>query len=162
MGETVDIRFRQAKPADAEAILSLKQAAIESTAETYSDEQVSAWRPTEEALPVFQQAMESDQFVVLLAEEHEDVAGYGVLNIQEARIDAVFVHPERAGRGLGTSLVRQLETRAAMYGLTELDVVSSINAQPFYEALGYEPVESRTRTIDGVDLSFVAVHKTLD
>lgn len=162
MGQSGEVQFRQAKPADAEDVLAIKQAAVESTDGTYSETQVEAWRPAEGALPTFKQAMESEQFVVLLVETPEGPAGYGVLNIDEARIDAVFVEPSYAGEGLGSSLVRQLETRAQMVGLAELTVVSSLNAQPFYESLGYEPYEDRTRTIDDTDLEFVAVRRSLD
>jgi GNAT superfamily N-acetyltransferase len=162
MGQSGELQFRQAEPEDDEAVLEIKQAAIEAAGAPYSDEQIEAWRPTTEALPAFTQAMESEQFVVLLVETDDGPAGYGVLNIDEARIDAVFVAPEHAGEGLGSSLVRQLETRARMLGLEELTVVSSLNAQKFYESLGYEPAEDRTRTIDGTDLEFVAVRKQLE
>jgi len=162
MPTAADVQFRQAEPGDAADVLALKQAAIESADETYSDTQVEAWRPTEDALPVFEQAMDSDQFVVLLAETAGELAGYAVLNVAERRIDAVFVDPEYAGQGLGSSLVGQLETRARMLGLSELHVVSSLNARAFYESLGYEEVESRTRTIEGVDLDFIAVQKELE
>jgi putative acetyltransferase len=162
MGQSGEVQFRQAEPADAEAVLEIKQTAIEATRDPYSNEQVEAWRPTAEALPAFTQAMESERFVVLLVETDDGPAGYGVLNIEEARIDAVFVAPEHAGEGLGSSLVRQLETRARMLGLAELTVVSSLNARGFYELLGYEAYEDRTRTIDGTDLEFVAVRKYLD
>jgi len=162
MGTTADVQFRQAEPGDAADVLAIKQAAIESAGETYSDTQVEAWRPTEDALPAFEQAMESEQFVVLLAEAGGAPAGYAVLNVAERRIDAVFVDPEYAGMGLGSSLVGQLETRARMLGLSELHIVSSLNARPFYESLGYEEVESRTRTIEGVDLDFIAVQKELE
>jgi putative acetyltransferase len=162
MGQQGEIQFRQAEPEDAENVLEIKQAAIESTIETYSEQQVEAWRPTEEALPAFEHAMASEQFVVLLVETDSRPAGYGVLNIEAARIDAVFVEPGQAGRGLGSSLVSQLETRARMLGLDELTVVSSLNARPFYESLGYEPYEDRTRRIDGTDLGFVAVRKDLE
>jgi putative acetyltransferase len=162
MAQSDEIQFRQAVPEDAPDVLAIKQAAIENTADTYSETQVQAWRPTDEALPAFKQAMVSDQFVVLLAETADGPAGYGVLNVDEARIDAVFVDPEHAGEGLGSSLVGQLETRGQMMGLSELTVVSSLNAQPFYESLGYEVFESRTRSIDDTDLEFVAVRKTLE
>ena len=160
MGLTEEIQFRQASTDDGERVLALKQTAIESTSETYTDEQREAWRPTREALPVFQQAMESDQFVVLIAEADEPV-GYAVLNIDAARVDAVYIHPDAAGEGVGSSLLRQLENRAQMYGLSELTVVSSKNAISFYEAAGFERVETRTRTIDGVDLEFILANKSL-
>lgn len=159
MGE---VRFRQGNPDDASDVLGIKQVAIESTRGVYDDRQVEAWKPTETALSAFEQAMEDEQFVVLLVEAGDDPAGYGVLNADAGRIDAVFVEPAYTGLGLGSSLVGQLETRAQMLGLSELTVVSSLNARPFYASLGFEPFEQRTRTIDGVDLEFVAMRKTLE
>ncbi|ERH08421.1 MAG: acetyltransferase (GNAT) family [halophilic archaeon J07HX64] len=162
MCQSDDLRFRQAESEDAPDVLAIKQAAIEATADSYNQEQIQAWRPTDEALPTFKQATVNNRFVVLLAETDSGPAGYGVLNIDEARIDAVFVDPEHSRERLGSSLVSQLETRGQMVGLSELTVVSSLNAQPFYESLGYESFESRTRTIDGTDLEFVAVPKTIE
>lgn len=49
---------------------------------------------------------------MLLAETANGPTGYGVVNIDEARVDAVFVDPEHAREGLGSSLVGQLETPA--------------------------------------------------
>ncbi len=161
MGQSDEIQFRQAEPEDAPDVLEIKQAAIGATADTYSEAQIEAWRPTDEALPAFKQAMVNDQFVVLLAETADGPAGYGVLNIDDARVDAVFVDPEHVREGLGSSLVGQLETRSQMMGLSELTVVSSLNAQPFYESLGYEPFDSRTRSFGDTDLEFVAVRKRL-
>jgi putative acetyltransferase len=162
MAQTGERRFRQADPEDAADVLAIKQAAIESTDGTYSDTQVDAWSPDDDALSTFEGAIEREQFVVLLATVDGDPAGYGVLNVDATRIDAVFVDPEYTGRGLGSSLVGQLETRARMLGLTDLTVVSSRNARRFYESLGYEVTDSRTRTIEGVELGFVAVEKAID
>lgn len=162
MGTAGNIHFRQAVPEDAERVLKIKQSAIQSASDAYDDEEIEAWMPDEEAQPAFEKAMDDDQFVVLLAETGEgDIAGYGVLHIEGGRIDAVFVDPEYSGEGLGGSLVKQLERRAEMCGLSELEIVSSLNALGFYESLGYESVEDRTRNIDGEDLDFVAVEKSL-
>ena len=162
VAQTGERRFRQADPEDAADVLAIKQAAIESTDGTYSDTQVDAWSPDDDALSTFEGAMEREQFVVLLATVDGAPAGYGVLNVDATRIDAVFVDPGYTGRGLGSSLVGQLETRARMLGLTDLTVVSSRNARQFYESLGYEVTDSRTRTIEGVELGFVAVEKAID
>lgn len=162
MVKSAEVQFRQAEDGDARRVLSIKQTAIESTADTYSEAQIDAWRPTAEALPAFERAVNSEQFVVLLAETGDVAAGYGVLNTEAARVEAVYVDPAHAGVGIGSSLVGQLETRARMLGLAAVDVVASVNAAPFYASLGYERVEPRTRTIDGVDVEFVAMHRSLE
>lgn len=159
----VDLRFRVAGSMDAGSILAVKHAAIsELTGTRYTDEQLSAWAPDEDALPDFESAIESSRFTVLLAEIRDKIVGYGVLNGPKERIDAVYVHPEYARRGIASSLVRQLEMRARMQNIEELSLVASLNARIFYESLGYWNVGTKVRAIDGVDIEFVVMHRQLD
>lgn len=84
---------------------------------------------------------------LLLAEEHSGrlVATAGWLALPDrpatARIRKVFVHPDMAGRGLGSAMVRAAEADACAAGLPNLFVRANINAVPLYEKLGYRPVE---------------------
>jgi GNAT superfamily N-acetyltransferase len=158
-----DLQFRVADPTDAGAILALKRVAIrELVGADYTDRQRAAWAPDDDALPAFETALRSDRFTVLLAERDGTIVGYGVLNGPAARIDAVYVHPEYARDGIATSLVRQLEMRARMRGIRELTIVASLTARPFYESLGYWKFDTTTRSVDGVDIEFIVLHKRLD
>lgn len=163
VGSMGSVSYRQAEDADAEAMWWTKHAAIDGI-ETgvYTEEQLRAWKPDGEAVEDFKRAIESDTFDAVVAEADGEVVGYAVLNIAEARIDAVFVNPEFVRQGIATSLVRQLETRARMRGIPALTIVSSLNATPFYEVLGYEKRDDKTRTIDGEELEFVVVEKRLE
>lgn len=154
------VQFRQADGTDAETLWWIKHAAID-TIETdaYSDEQLRAWKPDGEAVPDFERAIESGTFDVLVAERCDDVAGYGVLNADSGRIDALYVHPDHAGNGIATSLVGQLEMRARMYDITELELVSSLNAKSFYEELGYWDFGEEIRSMDGTEIPFVLMRK---
>lgn len=157
------VQYRQAQPSDAAAILTLKQAAIDSIdSDQYTGAELDAWRPGDDALPAFERAIESDRFVVKLAVVDGDAAGYGVLNVPENRIDAVFVHPEHRGQGIASSLVGQLELQAQMHGISALKIVASLNAKSFYSSLNYWLFGTRTRTIDGTDVEFAILRKTLD
>lgn len=157
------VRFRQARPEDAQAILDIKQAAIGSI-ETgqYTSEELSAWQPDDDALEDFERAIESDLFIILLAEKGDEPAAYGVLNTDEHRIDAVFVHPDHMGEGIAGSLVRQFETRARMVALPELKIVASMNAKSFYESLDYWDFGTQTRSIDGQEIEFAIMRKMFD
>jgi ribosomal protein S18 acetylase RimI-like enzyme len=157
------VRFRLADPSDAAAVLAVKRAAIRDLAsDAYDDAAIDAWAPDDGVLPVFETAIESDRFTVLLAEQGGEVAGYGVLNGPEERIDAAYVHPDHVRGGIASSLVSQLETRAQMRDIAELTVVASLNATAFYESLGYWRVGEETRTIDGVDVDFAVMRKHLE
>jgi len=157
------VQFRLAETADAADVLAVKRAAIRELASRhYSDAQIDAWAPDDDALPAFETAIESERFTVLLAVVDGKTAGYGVLNGPEGRIDAAYVHPEYVRAGIASSLVKQLEMRAQMRDITELKIVASLNAASFYESLGYWQVGEKTRTIDGVDIEFAVMHKHLE
>ena len=157
------VQFRPARPADARTVLDIKRAAIDGIDDAlYSDRQLSAWQPDETATDDFRRAIGSDTFEVLIAELDGTAAGYGVLNTDHDRIDAVFVDPGHAGRGIASSLVRQFESRARMRAAPELTIVSSLNAKSFYESLGYWDFGRKTRTIDGVDIEFAIMRKIFD
>lgn len=158
-----EICFRRATPADAAEILGIKRAAIEDLEHwQYSPEQVQAWAPKDSYLDTFEQAMGDERFVVHVAEEGDDIVGYGALNVPGERIDAVYVHPDHHGQGIATVLVKQLELSAEFQGLVELDIVAAQNAVPFYESVGYWALDGEVTTIEDVDLEFVRMRKRLD
>lgn len=157
------VRFRQAEPADAATILSIKQAAIDSIdTDHYTAAELDAWRPDDDALEDFERAIESEMFVILLAEVDDEPAAYGVLNTDERRIDAIFVTPEYMGEGIARSLVGQFETRATMVGVPELKIVSSLNAKGFYESLEYWDFGTKLRSINGEEIEFAIMRKMFD
>jgi len=92
----------------------------------------------------------------------DEEVGYGVLNIPDERIDAIYVHPDHSRQGIASSLVAQLESRARMHGTDELKIVSSLNAKSFYERLDYWELDKKVRAIDGVEVEFAIMHKQLD
>ena len=157
------VRFRQASRSDVVDVLTIKRAAIEAVdTDGYTQRQLDAWKPDTDALPAFERAIESDRFTIVLAELEGEPAGYGVLNHETNRIDALFVHPDFEGTGIGSSLLGQLEMRAQMHDIPELKVVASLNATSFYRSRGYWPFGTETRTIAGVDVEFTILRKTLD
>lgn len=156
------VKFRQAEQSDAQSLWWTKHAAIDSISTgDYSEEELSAWKPDGEAITDFERAIESSTFDAVLAEIDGEVAGYGVLNSEDARIDALFIHPDHMGEGIATSLVAQLESRARMRSIDEITIVSSLNAKSFYESVGYRECGSKTRTIEDEAIEFAVMKKQL-
>ncbi|GEM_PF-954386 len=157
------VQFRAARPEDAEILLEIKRAAIgEIDSDQYTAVQIEAWRPTRAAESDFKRAIQSEQFEILLAESARQPVAYGVLNTECNRIDALFVHPKFANEGVGSSLVRQFESRARMEGIKALEIVASLNAKSFYESLGYLDCGRKTRTIRDFELEFAIMRKEFD
>lgn len=69
-----------------------------------------------------------------------ELAGYAILALERNEIDAVFVEPQFAGRGVGKALLRALEQMAKQPAA--LHLYASLNAVPFYEAAGYRAIEN--------------------
>lgn len=98
---------------------------------------------------------------VLVAEEDGDLIATG--SLLEVEIFAVFVHPARQGRGLGRALMERLEGDARTAGVTESVLSVSLPSKRFYEGLGYEIIEERSRDLgDGQRLDFWKATKRLD
>jgi len=158
-----DVSFRRATPDDAEEILDIKREAIEDLEHwQYSTEQVEVWKPKDDYVRTFEQAIDDDQFVVHVAEVDGEIVGYGALNVPDERIDAVYVRPDFHGEGIATALVKHLELSAEFQGIVELDIIAARNAVPFYESVGYWQLDDEVATIEDVDLDFVRMRRRLE
>ncbi len=97
---------------------------------------------------------------VLVAEAGGDLIATG--SLLDGEIFAVFVHPDRQGAGLGKALMERLEADARTAGVTESVLSVSLPSKRFYEGLGYEIVEERSRDLgNGQSLDFWKAKKRL-
>ena len=97
---------------------------------------------------------------VLVAEANGALIATG--SLLEGEIFAVFVHPDRQGAGLGKALMERLEEDARSAGVAESVLSVSLPSKHFYEGLGYEIVEERSRDLgEGQCLNFWKAKKRL-
>lgn len=97
---------------------------------------------------------------VLVAEAEGELVATG--SLLDGEIFAVFVHPDRQGAGLGKALMERLEEEARAAGATESVLSVSLPSKRFYEGLGYEIVEERSRDLgEGQRLDFWKAKKAL-
>lgn len=136
-------RIRRAVPADAPAIWAIHARAIrESASSHYAPETVVAWSgrvtPASYAEPIATR-------VVLVAEDDDGrLAGFAELDPAAGIVRACYVDPDYDRRGVGRALMTAIEDEARAHGRSALLLDASVNAVPFYEALGWR-VEARTR-----------------
>ena len=100
----------------------------------YSSEQLLAWlkRPLPEKLLLL-----VNNGFVLVAEVQQAIVGYAALDPKSNEVEAVFVLPSFAGRGIGQALLNALESRALSLNIKNLHLSASLNAVSFYRAAGY-------------------------
>lgn len=89
--------------------------------------------------------MQPSYFIVALI--YNKVVGTGSLDGNE--IKAVFVDPDHQRRGIGQTIMEELERYAKSQGLREIFLNSSITAFGFYKTLNYELVEESIRGYQG-------------
>ena len=131
-------------------------------AEWYPIEVIDAWarRPNDEGIRRFLVNPESE--IRLLAELDGVPTGLGVLVAKNSELRACYVVPEGARRGVGSAIVREIERLAREHGLRHLHLHSSLNAEPFYAALGYESTERSEHVMrSGLRMAAIKMRKHL-
>jgi putative acetyltransferase len=98
-----------------------------------------------------------------VAEIDGEPVGIGAMVVSNSELRACYVAPSAARRGVGSALVADIERIAREHGLDHLQLESSITAEPFYSALGYQ-VEGRGEHLlsSGVPMAAVKMRKRLD
>ena len=77
-------------------------------------------------------------------------------------IFGVFVHPDFQHHGLGKALMKELEEKAITNNINEVALNASLPSKRFYENLGYEIIEERTKDVgEGQQLRYWEAKKTL-
>jgi putative acetyltransferase len=160
----MSVTIREMRPADARHFLEIHHAAVRGiAAKDYATSVIEAWaRPiTDEAIERF--LANRDREVRLVAETDGTLVGIGAIVVNNSELRACYVAPSAARRGVGSALVAEIEHIAREHRLDHLELESSITAEPFYSALGYQ-VASRGELFlsPGVPMAAVKMRKRLE
>ena len=162
--EGMSVFVREMRPEDARAFLEVHHAAVRGlAAKDYPPEVVNAWAP----LPIHDTQVEwiganLENEYRLVAEIDGYVAGIGVLVARNNELRACYVAPNATRKGVASALIWELEQEARRRNLTNLDVDSSVTAEPFYAAHGYEIRERGEHILDnGLPMACVKMRKNL-
>jgi putative acetyltransferase len=82
-----------------------------------------------------------DKGIRLVAEIDGEIVGIGELIIATNELRACYVSPSAIRKGVGSAIIGEIERIALKNGVTFLQMDSSVTAEPFYKALGYEVLE---------------------
>ncbi len=97
--------------------------------------------------------------ILVLEENGELIATESIV---DSEILTVFVHPKFQHGGRGKALMQGLEEEARQRGVTESELSVSLPSKRFYEGLGYEMVEERSKDVgEGQRLDFWKAKKLL-
>ena len=125
----------------------------------YSASAIAAW-VNSKSLKAYQNIPNHNRLIV--AEEKEQIIGFGLLNLDKKSIDSLYVWPNQAGRGYGKILLECIEKIAQEEGIDELTLSSTLNAVEFYQHMGYEKkMRSSYRLLSGVTLDCISMNKKI-
>lgn len=131
------VQLRSAQADEAEMLWVLRTRCVRETCcSHYPPEVIAAWSATPP--PVRYRELLLGGGGVVAQDAAGRVLGYGVIDRVANEIDALFVDPDCAGRGIGQRLMRAMETMAAPEQPLELS--ASLNAVAFYRRCGFEAV----------------------
>jgi putative acetyltransferase len=131
------IAVRRAVPDDATTVATVHVAAVsgERGRGDYGDAQLAAWAIAQRAETLRERI---GPRLFLIAECQSEPIGYAQLDIAARVLRSVYVVPRWQRQGTGALLVRAVLAAARDASLDRIELDSSLNAVPFYEALGFE------------------------
>ncbi|ADO70101.1 GNAT family N-acetyltransferase [Stigmatella aurantiaca] len=139
------LSLRTASAGDRLALWRLHTRSISSLCrDVYSDHEVKTWvgllRP-EAYLPP------DPPRTVLVAEQDDQLVGFGQLDLVRGELEALYVSPEAVGLGVGSALLSALEALAWHANVRAMSLDASLNAEPFYRARGYMSLHAARRIL---------------
>jgi GNAT superfamily N-acetyltransferase len=156
--------IREMRSEDAHAFLEVHHAAVRSIAvKDYPPAVIEAWAPmpvTEDAIVLVR--ANADKEFRLIAEVAGRVVGIGAAVFENLELRACYVAPDAGRKGVGSALVKAIEGAARAQRVRRLELDSSVTAEFFYRALGYEVLERGEHVLgNGQRMACVKMHKEL-
>lgn len=158
MKAKITIRYYQ--PSDAKALASIYYYTIHNiNVRDYSIDQIEAWAPTSSLAP---EGWEKkwDILVPLVVEIGNTIVGFVEFE-PNGHIDCFYVHHEYQGIGIGSELMRAIETLAKQQTIIRIYAEVSITAKPFFEKNNFKVVKEQNVMIRGSQLTNYMMEKIL-
>jgi len=127
-------RFRGGRADDAPALWALRTRCVRELCRShYPDAVIARWSASPP--PPRYPGLIAEGGCVVADDAQGRLLGYGILVLQDNEVDALFVAPEQAGKGLGQAVLQRLLALAD----PQRDVLlsASLNAVAFYRRAGF-------------------------
>jgi putative acetyltransferase len=135
-----DLSFRKATPSDAAVLHALRARSIlELAPSAMPIEEVRKWAERGSAESMLRRLKQTEVWV---AEVPSQIVGWVAVRDGDY-LDALYVDPRFARRGIGSRLLRLVEDLLCGRGISVIRADASWNAEGFYIRCGYEPLGPR-------------------
>ncbi len=128
------LAMRRATPAEASILLAIRREAILTlAAPAYGVGRAREWAEGSGRERI-ERALDLNE--VWVATRGDELGGW--VEIDEDRVEGLYVRPEYARIGVGSALLRHAESQIESAGHLTVALDASLNAEPFYLGRGYE------------------------
>lgn len=153
--------IRSARVADAGTLAILLHESVRHAGRAaYSDAECAAWSPAVPDAALFVAAMR--QGTMLVAVEGDNIVGFGNLGPTSGHLDMLYVRYDRIDQGIGSLLLRALESAARDQGARTLYTEASRMLQPRLAWFGYTLIEAETVYRHGIAIERFRMTKSLE
>ena len=156
------IQIRRATLQDAEAICLVHKASItELCSSHYTPEQIEGWAGPKKP-DDYQQSIKDG--IMLVAERENEVVGLaGMMDPAKGIIEALYLHPDHIGQGIGTRLLDALEGESKSAGAPKVTLKATLNSVSFYQARGFSSLGEGVHSLpSGIQVPCVHMEKHLE
>jgi putative acetyltransferase len=151
-----NMKIRPAQSKDLNQICSLFKETIRTICvKDYSDQQIEAWASAADNKIKWERKLETQLFLV--AEEEDKILGFASLEDCNY-IDLFYVHKDFQGKGIGTTLLKELENKASLNGSILYSDVS-ITAKPFFEKQCYKTIKKQNVLVKDISMTNYRMEK---
>jgi putative acetyltransferase len=154
------MKIRLGTISDTKKISQTHRASIQKLCKNhYSAENIEKW--TSILVPkIYENAIKEK--ILIVAEEKNIVLGFGILDINNSELCAIYVDPEQTRKGIAKKLLFKLESIALEKNVNRLSLCSTINALGFYKHHDYiEDGKTFHQLPNGTKLECVKMYKKL-
>ena len=159
------LTLRPAQIADAERLIAIHFSAIQQISEAiYPRSVLNAWSPEPSAQrhQWMRDTIQSTERMVWVAQSAERIGAFAIVSTEDGFIHALYTDPNDSGLGMGKALLQQMEQLLFQAGIRTAQLKASLNAAPFYQAMGYESLHPTTQTLsDGSEMDCIVMRKNL-
>lgn len=149
------VTIRPASESDFEKMDEVQSAAARDLCSSaYEASLIEAWVGTPKPDRYRRGQKRGAQYHVLL--KHRQIIAFGGISIERGSLDALFVDPCHAGKGMGSRMMEHLLEIAREAGVKRLLIESSLNAVSFYARYGFAEY-GRSEMACGEGMSMEAV-----
>lgn len=155
----MDTEIRQAIIEDIPSITSLfRDTIVHINARDYSDKQIRVWSSEANNIEKWTERITNSYFIVAV---HRDaIVGFAYLT-KGYYFDGLFVHKDFQHKGIGTNLVRIIESQVIDNGYEVIKSDVSITALPFFENQYYDVDKKQMKNLKGMNFENYLVSKEL-